>query len=152
MRGFGWFSRSTEASDRSDIEIARNGSPPAQWALAEREDLSREVFLILAGSSDLDVLRGLALNEATPADILDGIAEHDVELHGLAATNWSASPALKKTVPIADHVEGCLEAFLDQVNATDDERRRLFIVARKPFSPGGPLLGEAWHQIRPEQS
>lgn len=151
MGGFGWFSQVPDSFDRPDEEVARNGSQRDKWRLAERENLSREVFLILADTTDIHIATSLAMNYTTPSDILDRIAERFPELHGTAATNPNASPDLKKEAPLAEHIASSIANFLDQVEATDDQRRELMKRFYKLRPPGGPLLGEVWAQIRPEK-
>lgn len=151
MVGFRWFSNPPDGFDLPDEEVARKGSVQDKMSLAGRENLSHEGFLILAETSDINVLAALAQNYTTPSDILDRIGERLRELHGMAATNWNGSPDLKKAAPLAEHIAGSLDGFRDQVEATDDERRELFKRFDKLRPPGGPLLGEVWAQIRPEK-
>ncbi|MFE4541291.1 hypothetical protein [Arthrobacter sp. NPDC056727] len=153
MRGFTWDSSNPPEHhfDRPLEEVARNGSALEQSILSERKDLSREVFLILAEASDINVLTSLAMNETTPPEVLDRAAERLREAHAMLATSWHASPELKKMGPLAEHVAWALGEFLDQVGATDDERRELMKRYDKLQPPGGPLLGDVWAQIRPEK-
>lgn len=113
--------------------------------------MSREVFLILAEASDINVLTSLATNQTTPPDVLDRVAERLREAHAMIATSWHASPELKKMGPLAEHVAWALGEFLDQVGATNEERRELMKRYYKLRPPGGPLLGEVWAQIRAEK-
>lgn len=153
MRGFSWNSSNPPDKnfDRPFEEVARNGSALDQNLLAGRKDLSREVFLILAEASDINVLTSLAMNETTPPDVLDRVAERLREAHAMIATSWHASPELKKMGPLAEHVAWALGEFLDQVGATDEERRELMKRYYKLRPPGGPLLGEVWAQIQAEK-
>ncbi|APX00496.1 hypothetical protein [Arthrobacter sp. QXT-31] len=150
MDGFTWDSTVSDKFDRPDEEVARNGSVDERSTLARRENLSREVFLILADTDEIDVCSSLAMNYTTPPDILDRTVERFPELREWAATNPNASADLKKTAPLAEHIALSIERFVDQVEATDAEIRELMKRYYKLQPPGGPLLGDVWTQIRPE--
>jgi hypothetical protein len=137
--------------DRPDEEVARNGSVYDRSTLARHENLSREVFLILADTDEKDVYSSLAMNYTTPPDILERIVERFPELREWAATNPNASADLKKTTPLAEHIAQSIASFADEVEASDAERRELLKRYYKLTPPGGPLLGEVWAQIRPEK-
>jgi len=133
-----------------DLEVARNGSAYDKSELARHEDLDREVFLILAENTDININYSLAWNHTTPADILDRIAASQPELRPYASTNPHASEELKKTAPLAEHGSSSIEAFLKQVHATDAEARALVKRYNKLVPPGGPFFGDVWAEIRPE--
>lgn len=150
MDGFTFDYTPSDKFDRPDEEVARNGSVYDRSTLASRENLSREVFLILADTDEIDVYSSLAMNYTTPPDVLDRVVERFPELRGFAATNPSASADLKKTAPLAEHIASSIESFVYQVEATDAEIRELMKRYYKLRPPGGPLIGEVWAQIRPE--
>lgn len=150
MHSFGWFSEPPRLPDLPDLEIAQHGSPYEKSSLAERENLSREAFAILADTTNIDIITSLAMNYTTPAEILDRIAKSHPELHAFTATNPSASPELMKTAPLSEHISSSIEEFLNHMDATDDEARALVKRLHKLRPPGGPLLGEVWAQIRGE--
>lgn len=151
MRSFGWFSEPNDVFDRPDEDVARNGTQYERSTLASREHVTREAFLILAETGDVDIQGSLAMNYSTPPDILDKIAEIYPDLHEQASTNCNASPELKKTAPLSEHPASSIEDFLRDVHATDDEARALVKQQGKLCPPGGPLLGEVWAQIRPPE-
>lgn len=68
MNGFGFFSRTSNVFDRPNEEVARNGTAEENRLLAERQDLDREVLLILAETTNIDTLISLPMNYTTPAD------------------------------------------------------------------------------------
>jgi hypothetical protein len=150
MSGFTFDYTPSDKFDEPDEEVARNGSVYDRSTLARRENLSREVFLILADTDEIDIYSSLAMNYTTPPDVLDRIVERFPELREWAATNPNASADLKKTAPLAEHIAQSVASFADQVEATDKERRELVKRYYKLRPPGGPLLGEVWAQIRPE--
>ncbi|MFE5839319.1 hypothetical protein [Arthrobacter sp. NPDC056493] len=150
MRGFTFDYTPSDKFDRPDEEIARNGSLYEKSAIAGRENLSREVFLILADTDEIDVYNSLAMNYTTPPDILNRIVERFPELREWAATNPNASADLKKTAPLAEHIAQSIASFADEVEATDAERRELLKRYYKLRPPGGPLLEDVWADIRPQ--
>src|SRR6476660_6622081 len=150
MRGFTWDSTVSGEFDRPDEEVARNGSVDERSTLARRENLSREVFLILADTDEIDIYSSLAMNYTTPPDILDRVVERFPELREFAATNPSASADLMRTAPLSEHIASSIESFVNQVAATAAEIRDLMKRYYKLQPPGGPLLGDVWADIRPE--
>jgi hypothetical protein len=150
MHGFTFDYTPSDKFDRPDEEVARNGSEYDRSTLARRENLSREVFLILADTDEIDVYSSLAMSYTTPPDILNRAVERFPELREWAATNPNASADLMKTAPLAEHIAQSVVNFLNQVEATDDERRELMKRYYKLRPPGGPLLGDVWADIRPE--
>ncbi|WP_043417969.1 hypothetical protein [Arthrobacter globiformis] len=108
------------------------------------------MFLILADTDEYDVYSSLAMNYTTPPDILDRAVERFPELREWAATNPNASADLMRTAPLAEHIAQSIVNFLNQVEATDAERRELMKRYYKLTPPGGPLLGDVWADIRLE--
>ncbi|GAB12884.1 hypothetical protein ARGLB_028_00090 [Arthrobacter globiformis NBRC 12137] len=150
MRGFTFDYTPSDKFDRPDEEVARNGSAYDRSTLARHENLSREMFLILADTDEYDVYSSLAMNYTTPPDILDRAVERFPELREWAATNPNASADLMRTAPLAEHIAQSIVNFLNQVEATDAERRELMKRYYKLTPPGGPLLGDVWADIRLE--
>jgi len=160
--GSGGFTDFEDQPAESHEAIAHGHDVSERWRLAGRDDLSRPVLELLSEDSDENVRMSLAMNFSVPTDILNDLAQRYPELISIISTNANAKPSFKKNVSILEQTDLSLAQFLDDEEATAEERKsftketrrlhrqqlNLHRAGKDPESVTGPLLGEVWDKIR----
>lgn len=118
-----------------------------RWRLAGRENLSVEIFEILADDTDEMVAASIANNYTAPPFVLEKLAQR-AGFHEMAATNPNAPVGLKDQAPIGSFSRNSIDRYLEDRQATLAQRRELVRVYESGEHPGGPLLGAVWSSIR----
>lgn len=151
-------------------KIATSGTSREKSHLALRDDLTPEVIAILAQDSDPEVRFDIAMNHATPAGILASLASQYPDLIPPISTHTNAPATLKELAPFLWQTEESIFQYLDDKEATDEERTQLLKQHRRMITqlvnqvrrarkalppdespdmdpPRTPLLGDVWRTI-----
>lgn len=151
---------------RDHESIARGDDAPARWRLAVREDLSPHIIELLANDPSHDVRTSVAMNCSIPTSVLAALAEKYPELIPVIAGNPHGPAALKKPVPILEHISSSIAQFMDDEAATMEERQALAKeinrLSRQQLRrhrkgelvdpSASPPLAQVWATIRPGQA
>jgi hypothetical protein len=154
-------------------KIATSGTLSDRRYLADREDLSPEVFAILARDSDPEVRASIAMNYLAPAGILASLANQHPDLIPPISVHTNAPPTLKELAPILWQMDESIFQYLLDKGATEEESTALWKLNsrlnRQHFNrikkaqknvppdevpymepPRTPLLGDVWRSIHTE--
>ena len=153
--GFGFFGGVPSLPEgRSADWIAVHGTHNRRWHVAGDDSLERTNGSIkaLVDSGD-EVLAGTLLSRYTlTRDQVALISDRYPQLDPIAQQHEHAPAALKLRAELWKLLEFPLLAFLDQVNATDAERRALLEAHDGIIGPDSTTLAEVWGEIRGEGS
>jgi hypothetical protein len=138
------------ADDEQALGEATSSDVGVRWRLAGRENLPLKVYEILAEDADEMVVASIANNYTAPPFVLEKLAQRP-GLHEMAATNPNASVELKDQAPIGSFSRNSIDRYLEDRQATLNQRREVVQVYEGGEHPGGPLLGDVWSSVQSKQ-
>jgi hypothetical protein len=130
------------------LETARSGDLSSRLDLADNEKAGRAVFEVLSSDPAPEVHWMLARNHAIPRDLLEQLSARSEKLRELVQLNPNAPASLKEPAPLWQHIQTSLETYLDDQQATDEERATLISAWMQHDASS---LGEVWGRIRGPQ-
>lgn len=131
------------------LRVARDGDLAQRAALATNQHLDRAAVDTLVIDPDRAVAEGLLLNYELPGEALAALRERfrdDPRLCGVVDGHPNAPTMVKWQESLERLSWLSIDRFLDEVLATESERRQLDRIA---MSRPRTTLGEAWASIRP---
>ncbi|TXK19779.1 hypothetical protein [Homoserinibacter sp. GY 40078] len=134
-----------EGLDVSSLLVfARYGDYATRTDLAAIEPLDREVAEILIADGPIELAWTIAMNRNAPPDVLERLAERGGDFVELVGGNPAAPSRLKEGLPLSDHVQVSLEAYVRDMGGTHAQHMALI---KAWLSYETTPLGEVWARI-----
>lgn len=134
-----------EREEAQLLEAAKVGDLSARLDIADDGHGYAAVYEVLAADTAPEVVWLVAGNPSAPRGLLSSLATRSAKLREIVALNPAAPPSLKESVELWRHIQTSLEAYLDERNATAEQRAALM----EQWAAGtAEPLGEVWERIR----